>query len=110
VDFEARRAGRDRQPLITELADDVKRLARRLLERQPQLVRGDRTLDLGAHVRCRLEEAVRRHEAVEGLVRTLEVVVADEVLETTLRVDDVREDRAAQKLVPQRLPEALDLA
>ena len=43
-------------------------------------------------------------------MRSLEVVVADVVLEPALRVDDVREDCAPQKLVPQRLPESLDLA
>jgi len=58
----------------------------------------------------RLEESIRGHEAVESLVRTLEVVVTDVVREPILRVLDVREDRATQKLVPQRLPEALDLA
>ena len=61
-------------------------------------------------MRCGLEEAIGRHEAVERLVRALEVVVADVVREPVLRVLHVREDRAPQKLVPQRLPEALDLA
>lgn len=110
MDLEARRAGRDRQPLIAKLPDDIKRLARRLLEREPQLVLRDRALDLGAHVGRRFEEAIRGHESIERLVRPLEVVVADVVREPVLRVLHVREDRAAQKLVPQRLPEALDLA
>ena len=59
--------------------------------------------------RC-LEESVRGHETVECLMRPLEVVVADEVLEPLLRVHDMREHRAAQELVPQRLPEPLHLA
>jgi hypothetical protein len=42
-------------------------------------------------VRRGLEEPVRRHEAIERLVRPLEVVVAQEVLEPPLRIDDVRE-------------------
>ena len=42
-------------------------------------------------------------------MRTPEVVVVHEVVEAPLRVDDVREHRAAQKLVPQGLPESLDL-
>ncbi len=96
--------------LIAELADDVERLAWWLLESEAQLVRCDRTLDLCAHVGSRLEEAVSGHEPVERLMRTLEVVVADEVIEPLLRVDDMREHRAAEKLVPQRLPESLDLA
>lgn len=110
VDLQPLLAGGDRQPLITELTDDVKRLAWRLLEREPQLVRRDSSLDLRAHVRRRFEEAIRRHETVERLVRPLEVVVADEVIEPVLRIHDVCEHRAAEKLVPQRLPEPLHLA
>ena len=110
VDLQALVTCRDRQPLITELADDIERLSRRLLECEPQLVRRDRALDLGADMRRRLEESIRRHQAIERLMRALKVVVADEVLEPLLRVDNVREHRATEKLVPQRLPEALDLA
>jgi hypothetical protein len=100
----------DRQPLIAELADDVERLARRLLQREPQLVRRHSALDLHADMRRRLEEPVGRHQPIERLMGALKVVVADEVLEPLLRVDDVREHRPAEKLVPQRLPESLDLA
>jgi hypothetical protein len=110
VDLQSLRARCDRQPLITELADDVERLAWRLFERQAQLVRLHLALDLGPHVRGRFEEAIRRHESIEPLMRALEVVVTDVVLEAALRVDDVREHRPTQKLVPQRLPEAFDLA
>lgn len=90
----------DREPLIAELAHHVKRLADRLLEREPQLVLRDRALDLGAHVSRCLEEAIRGHQTLERLMRTLEVVVADEVIEPALCVDGVCEDRAAEKLVP----------
>lgn len=93
-------AGGDRQPLIAELADDVERLARRLLEREPQLVGCDRAFDLRANVRRRLEKPIGRHEAIERLMRTLEVVVADEVREPLLRIDDVSEHRATEELVP----------
>ena len=110
MDLEALGTGRDRQPLIAELPDHVEWLAHGLLEREPQLVRGHGALDLGADVRGRLEEPVGRDQAVERLVRALEVVVRQEVREPVLRVDRVREHRAAQKLVPQRLPEPLHLA
>lgn len=110
VDLEPGRAGSDRQSLIAELADDVERLARRLLEREPQLVGCDGALDLGAHVRGGLEVAVGGYKPVERLVRALEVVVADEVIEPALRVDGMREHGAAEELVPQGLPEPLDLA
>jgi hypothetical protein len=110
MDLEPARTGGNRQPLIAELSDHVKRLAGWLFERKPQLVRCHRALDLGAHVSGRLEEAVCGYESVECLVRPLEVVVADEVIEPSLRVDHVGEDGPTKKLVPQRLPEALDLA
>ena len=110
VDLQPLITGADREPLIAELPDDVEWLARRLLQRESQLVRRHGALDLHAHVRRRLEETIRRDEPVERLMRPLEVVVADEVLEPVLRIDDVREHGAAEKLVPQRLPEPLDLA
>jgi hypothetical protein len=66
-----------------------------LFEREPQRVRRDRTLDLRADVRGGLEEAICRHETVERLVRPLEVVVGQVVHESLLRIDRVREDRAA---------------
>ncbi len=110
MDFEARCARGDRQPLITELPDDVKRFAWWLLEREPQFVRGDSALDLGTYMRRSLEKSIGRYESVECLVRPLEVVVADEVIQAALRIDDMRENSAAEKLVPQRLPETLHLA
>jgi hypothetical protein len=110
VDLEALLAGRDRQPLIAELPDDVKRLAGRLLERESECVGRDRTLDLGTDVRRGFEETIRGDEPVQRLVRALKVVVRQVVHEPLLRVDRVRKHGAAEKLVPQRLPEALDLA
>lgn len=110
VHLQALFARRNRQPLIAQLTDDVKRLPRWLLERQAQLVRRDRTLDLGPHVRRDSKVAVRGHVTVERLMRPLEVVVTHVVLEPPLRILGVREDGATQELVPQRLPEALCLA
>lgn len=109
ADVEPRLARGDRQTLITELTDDVEGLARLLFEREPQRVLCDLLLDRLAHVRRGAEEAIGRHQTVERLMWTLKVVVREVVLEPALRVDEVREDRAAQKLVPQGLPEALDL-
>jgi hypothetical protein len=43
-------------------------------------------------------------------VRSLEVVAFDEKPKSPLAIGEVCEDRAAEKLVPQCLPEALDLA
>jgi hypothetical protein len=43
-------------------------------------------------------------------MRSLEVVAFDEKPKTPLAIREVCEDRAAEKLVPQRLPEALDLS
>src|SRR5688572_6111407 len=43
-------------------------------------------------------------------MRSLEVVVLDEELHPSQAICEVREYRLAQKLLPQRFPEALDLA
>lgn len=110
VDLKTLSAARDRQPLIAELPDDVEGLSGRLFQGESQRVCRDRTLDLRADVRGGLEEAVCRHEPVERLVRSLEVVVRQVVQQSLLCIHRVGEDRAAEKLVPQGLPETLDLA
>jgi len=110
VNLEALLARGDRETLVAELADDVEGLLQRLFERDSQRIGRHGALDLCPNVRCRLEEAVGGHEAVESLVRPLKIVVRQEVYEPLLRVDGVREHGAAEELVPQRLPESLDLA
>lgn len=85
---------------VTEPADEVEGLARRLLARQTHLVVGDALLDHLAHVGSRAEEAVRRHKTVERLVRALEVVRVDEVRDSPVAVGVVRKHRPRQKLVP----------
>lgn len=100
----------DRQVAITEASDDVERLARRLFEREPCRVVGDARFDRCAHLRRRTEEAIRWDEPADALMRPLEVVRVDVEPEAPLTVREIREDRPAQKLVPKRLPEALDLA
>lgn len=59
--------------------------------------------------RC-AKEAIGRHQTVQRLVRTLKIVVREVMLEPALCVDEVREHSAAEKLVPKRFPEPLDLA
>lgn len=100
----------DAQVLISETTHEVKRLLRRLLLRQSQRVRLHLRLDRSAHVRRRAKESIRRHRALDALMRTLEVVVLDEEPYATDAVLEVGEDRLSQKLLPQRLPETLDLA
>jgi hypothetical protein len=78
--------------------------------RQAQRVGRDLRLDRRTHVGRGAEEAVSRHEPVEPLVRTLEVVVLHVELEPSQAVCEVGKHRAPEKLVPQRLPEAFDLA
>ena len=95
---------------VAQAPDEVEGFARWLLARQAHLVVGDTLLDHRPHVRGRTEEAVRGYEALERLVRTLEVVRVDEVRDAPVAIGEVRKHRARQKLVPQRLPEALDLS
>jgi hypothetical protein len=100
---------RDRQVAIAEPADQVEGLARLLLVREPHRVVRHVLLDRRPHPRRRPEEAVRGHEPLDALVRPLEVVGVDEQPETPRAVGEVREDRPRQKLLPERLPEALHL-
>lgn len=101
---------RDRQLAIAELAHEIEGLSRRSLVRHAKRVVGDALLDRGTHLRSRAEESVRRHQALDALMRTMEVVGVDEELDAALAVGEVREDRLREKLVPERLPEALDFA
>jgi hypothetical protein len=61
------------------------------------------------HLRRRPEETVRRHRPSDPLVRTPEVVGLHEECDPALAILEVRKDRPRQKLLPQRLPETLDL-
>jgi hypothetical protein len=96
--------------LIAEATDQIEWLLRRLLLRHPQCVALHLRFDRRAHVRCRAKVSIRGHCTLDALMGTLEVVVLDEERESAQAVSEVREDRLAQKLLPQRLPEALDLA
>jgi hypothetical protein len=95
---------------IAQLAHEVEGLLRRLLASKPQRVGFDRLLHRVAHLLRSPEESVGGHEPLERLVRTMEVVVIDEEREPPFAIRVVGEDRPRQKLVPQRLPESLDLA
>jgi hypothetical protein len=100
----------DAQLAVAEPAHQIEWLPRRLLEREPARVLRHRALDRRPHLRSRSEEAVRRHQAAERLVRPLEVVRMHVEREPARAVIEVGEDRPREKLLPQRLPEALDLA
>jgi len=105
-----RRAARaDGKRAVAELTGEVKRLPQRLLLRQAQCVLGHLRLDAGAHLTRRAEEPIRRRESFEPLVRTFKVVVLDVQRHPALAVLEVGEHRAREQLLPQRLPEPLDL-
>lgn len=86
--------GGDAEVAIAEATDEVEGLARRLLVREAHRVGRDRFLDGIAHVRRCAEEAIGRHEAVERLMRTLEVVRVDEELDAAIAVGKVRKHGA----------------
>jgi len=100
----------DREVLVAEAAHQIEGLLGGLLLRAPQRVGFDALLDRRAHLRRRPEVAVGGDQSIQGLVRPLEVVALDEEPEPPLAIGKVCEDRAAQEFIPQRLPEALDLA
>jgi hypothetical protein len=101
---------RDAEIAIAEPAHQIEGLLGRLLASESQRVGLDRLLHRVAHLLRRAEESVGGHEARQRLVGPVEVVVVDEEREPSLAIAVVRKDRAREKLVPQRLPEALDLA
>jgi hypothetical protein len=107
---ECRTARADRQRPIAQLSGKVEGLADRLGLRQTQRILGHLRLDARPHLSSRSEVAVRRRQALEPLMRALEVVVLDVKRHATLTVLKVGEHRAAEQLLPQRLPEPLDLA
>ena len=100
----------DRHALISQLARQVERLSQRLLQRELHRVHLDGLLNGCSHLRRRPEEAVRRHQPLNSLVRPAEVVAVDEQVHPPDAVVEVGEDGARQEFVPQRLPEALHLA
>jgi hypothetical protein len=102
--------GGNGQVAISQPPDQVEGLLRRLLLRLTQSVGLDVLLDRRPHLGRRSEIPVCGHQSAQRLVRPLEVVTLDEESQPPLAIRKVREDRAAEKLVPQRLPEALDLS
>jgi hypothetical protein len=110
LDAQSFARSRDRQVAVAEAPDQVEGLALRPLERAAERVVLDGALDRVAYLRRRPEEAVSRHQATQRLVWPLEIVAVDEEREPPQAIGEVGEDRAAQKLLPQRLPEALHLA
>jgi hypothetical protein len=81
-----------------------------LFLREPQRVLGNRRFDAGSHLACGAEEPICRREPLERLVRPMEVVVLDKQPHPPLAVLEVRKDGLREQLLPQRLPEPLDLS
>ena len=103
--------GSDAEVLIAKATHEVEGLLRFFGLCETECVGLDLRLDGGAHVRRRTKKPVRRYESItEALVSALEVVVLDEELDPPKTVREVGKHRLAEKLVPQRLPEAFDLA
>lgn len=94
---------------IAQLSGQVKGLPQRLLLRQAQCILLNLRLDARAHRTRRAEEPVGGREAFQSLMRALEVVVLDKERHPPLAVLEVGEHRAREQLLPQGLPEPLDL-
>jgi len=109
--YAKRTSGRgDAEVLIAEAADQIERLLDRLLLREPERVGLYLRLDGGTYLRRSPEEAIRWDQTVECLMGALEVVVLDEELDSPKSVGEVSKDRLAKKILPERFPEAFDLA
>jgi hypothetical protein len=100
----------DAQVAVAQAADQVEGFSRRLLLRQSCSVFRHVLFNRCAHLRRRPKESICRHQSLQRLVRPVEVVRVDEESQPPLHIGEVGKHRPRQKLVPQRLPEALDLA
>jgi hypothetical protein len=67
------------------------------------------SLDRRTHGGRSTEEPIRRRQPIKRLVRPVEVVMLDEQVHPPLTVLEVGEHCAREQLLPQRLPEPLDL-
>lgn len=95
--------------MVAQLAHQVKRLLRRPLLRQEQRVLTHLLLDRRPHLLRHAEKPVGGHQSLQRLVRPLEIVPIDIELQSPGEILEVVEDGPREKLVPKRLPEALDL-
>jgi hypothetical protein len=100
---------RDRQIALTEPPYQVEGLPRRPRAGELKGIRRHAPLHRRPYLRRGAEEAVRRHQTPDPLMGTAEVVGLDEKTHPSLAVLEVREDRPREQLLPQGLPEALDL-
>ena len=64
----------------------------------------------GQHLGGGAKETIGRHQAVDSLVGTLEVIVVDEMPDSAAGVLQIEKHRRFDTLPPQRSPETLDLA
>lgn len=102
-------AGGNAQLVIPQPAHQIERLLHRLLLRQKQGVLLHRPLHRLPHLRVETKKPVGRDHSLQRLVRPLEVVAVEVEQEPPSQVLETAEDRPGQKLLPQSLPEALDL-
>ena len=91
---EGRAARADGEDAIPELASKIEGLSQRLRLRQAQRVLGHLRLDARAHLAGGAEVPIRRRQALQPLVRPLEVVVLDVKRHPPLAVLEVGEHRA----------------
>jgi len=108
ADLQPRAARVDRQIPITQPPHEVEGRPRRLRLRQAQRIGRHCRLDRRTHLGRGTEEAVSRSEALQGLVRALEVVVLHEQQHPPLAVLEVGEHRAREQFLPQRLSTELE--
>ncbi len=99
----------DAEIALPETAHQVEGLPRRTRARQGKRVVRHSALHCRPDLRRGTEESVRGHKPPDALMRTAEVVGLDVETHTPLAVLEIREDRPRQELLPERLPEALDL-
>src|SRR5262245_10436362 len=89
-----------------------RQIERRLRQSMPCQLQGvglHPRLQRPPHFRRRSEEPIRRHQALDPLMRALEVVIIDKVSDPQPGIPQVHEHGAVHTLAPQGAPKAFDL-
>ena len=110
VDDEPSALAVHRHRTIADLAEEEDRLARGVLEGELELALAHLLLEGLAQGVLRAEEAIRRHHALDPLVRSEVVVVADPVPQPRTRVGQVLGLGPVPEFIADALPQPLALA
>jgi hypothetical protein len=95
---------------LADLPEEIDRLPRREIQRELELVRRQLLLQRAPQGVLGPEEAVRRHQPLDPLVRAEVVVVGEVVVKPFTGLGEVLRPGTLPQLFPDRFPQSLALA